>query len=410
MINAITLSPGIGEHVYDTQIVYNAANQPINAHIAKNKSDALFSLDKMKTYFPNVTKVNLMVGWFGDTLDSGKIKIAPKVEHKRIYARDVWSVDNYKRESALQVSLDEKNRINWGGTPSDKSIINFVKELDTRGFEVMLSPIIYIDAPNKPWRGDIKASEGNDRDNFFSQYSTFIKHYASLNYQGVAIKDHIKAFSVGSDLKGLTASPEVVEKLIDLAKSVKDMLGNNIKITYSANWSEYHHDDLGNRAIDELWASPYIDMVGINAHFPITSENAENIDKLKSAWESGEHYDYYLADDVEMPLSPEWAVKNIEYWYKNEHYDANGDKTSWSANMKPIIFTEYGYSPVGRLAATQAKAIIATELFWREKSAELDNQGLGEVRYLHAWDLRPVYSELIEEVKELCASESSKPI
>ena len=36
-----------------------------------------------------------------------------------------------------------------------------------------------------------------------------------------------------------------VEKLVELAKQVKGILGKDVKISYGADWSQYHHTDGG---------------------------------------------------------------------------------------------------------------------------------------------------------------------
>ena len=73
-------------------------------------------------------------------------------------------------------------------------------------------------------------------------------------------------------------------------------MGKNVKISYGADWSEFHHTDGGWYNLDKLWASEYIDFVGIDVYFPLTNNNKTTYDlqEVIDAWEAGEGYDYYL--------------------------------------------------------------------------------------------------------------------
>ncbi|WP_419235592.1 baseplate megatron protein TIM-barrel domain-containing protein [Rickettsia endosymbiont of Nabis limbatus] len=62
-----------------------------------------------------------------------------------------------------------------------------------------------------------------------------------------------------------------VNELYNLARLVKEIVGNNVQVTYAADWSEYHHTSGGWYNLDPLFASSYIDFVGIDAYFPLTS-------------------------------------------------------------------------------------------------------------------------------------------
>ena len=44
-----------------------------------------------------------------------------------------------------------------------------------------------------------------------------------------------------------------------------------MKVTYAADWSEYHHTAGGWYNLDPLWASSNIDVIGIDAYFPLTN-------------------------------------------------------------------------------------------------------------------------------------------
>ena len=102
-------------------------------------------------------------------------------------------------------------------------------------------------------------------------YNNFVKHYANL------LKDDIDAIIIGSEMKGLTGIYDksrddypAVDEFCNLADEIRNIVGNDVKITYAADWSEYHHDQLGDYNLDKLWANKNIDFIGIDAYFPLS--------------------------------------------------------------------------------------------------------------------------------------------
>lgn len=182
-------------------------------------------------------------------------------------------------------------------------------------------------------------------------YNRYIMHYAEL------LQGKVDAFIIGSELKGLTkvsASPGVypaVNALISLAGQVKALLGGGVTVTYAADWSEYHHTDGGWYNLDPLWASANIDVVGIDAYFPLSdaAESIYDIEQIKTGWTQGEGYDWYYADEartVKLPLSSPYAWKNIGWFWSNQHRNPDNALTAWVPQMKKIWFTEYGFPSV----------------------------------------------------------------
>nr|WP_084686965.1 glycoside hydrolase TIM-barrel-like domain-containing protein [Rickettsia tamurae] len=115
------------------------------------------------------------------------------------------------------------------------------------------------------------------------------------------------------------------------------MVGSNVQVTYAADWSEYHHTSGGWYNLDPLFASPYIDFVGIDAYFPLTSSLSSQITKeeIMKGCRSDEGYDYYLdGNGNKQPLSAAYAWKNIGYWWENHHYNPDGNRTAWEPKMK----------------------------------------------------------------------------
>lgn len=135
--------------------------------------------------------------------------------------------------------------------PTDKSVVELAKLLYDRGIEVTIYPFLFVDVPSKPWLGIINAHSREGVDNFFKGYDKFILHYANLEHGGIKLKTLIKGFLIGSELEALLKLQgaggqfPAVDRMIELASKVRNVLGEGVQISYATNWSEYHHADEG---------------------------------------------------------------------------------------------------------------------------------------------------------------------
>lgn len=443
IISGVNIIPACGEFVYDTDVIskedgviwYDMWHPTgkitrINQNNNEGVSDAVLSIQQLKEKLPNCKWVSPVVVWFGDNLNIEKCKIEPCVEFKLnpIYQTQItypkeWKVAGITRESAKLISRDENDVVRYGGTVNDSSVLNYIKYLKSQNYKVMFYPMIFMDIENKPWRGYL-TGKPEDIENFFTKekgYNQFILHYASL------VKDYCDAFIIGSEFKGLTKvyiekidengivyrEYPAIKCLKNLASQVKTILGNDVKIGYASDWSEYHHTDGGWHNMDDLWSDDNIDFIGIDAYFPLTDKKEISITKqdIMNGWTSGEGYDWIYTDNnrtTKENIEAKYAWKNIEWWWKNYHINPNGEKTSWIPESKKIWFTEYGFASVdgtsnepnrfydpqsidgglprfseGRIDYfTQRKCIQATEDVWF-------NSNMVEQKFLWCWDARP---------------------
>jgi hypothetical protein len=424
LVKSIVMIPGSGEFVYDT-IIQNKiikthndqiiCDEPINSHNYKKIANSLHSLNQLQTTCSNIEWIAPVVCWFGDNLNIEFCSIKPYVEiqDEFTFYSEEWHVANYTRNTAKLVSRDERQNPNYGGTVNDASILRYLQELKTRKLKIMFYSMIFLDIQGKPWRGHLSGDIKVIKDFFCKEdgYNNFILHYAKLT------KDYIDAFVIGSELIGLTKirddnnSFPAVDELIQLAKIVREILPKHVKIIYAADWSEYHHTEGGWYNMDKLFASEYIDVIGIDAYFPITDSNSNYISELeiKNGFDSGENYDYYIdGNGNKCELSPSYALKNLEYWWKNYHYNPDGSKTLWVPKMKKIWFTEFGFPSIDKSTnqpnifydpksrdggvpknsngqtdfAIQRNAIKAFYNYWNKKE-------FIEEMFLWTWDARP---------------------
>ncbi len=429
LVKSVMLIPGSGEFVYDTQaeykitgssagggIVQSGYQVPLNVHTAEGKANVLVALDQLQETFPNLEWVGVVVNWFGTSMDIATCDIWPCVEYQANTQTtpDDWQVAGFTRATGRQIGNDA-GKLRYGGTPDDGSVLRLLTELRARGLKIFFYPQMLMDVAGKPWRGELTGAASNVT-SFFTKtrgYNAFINHYATL------VAGMVDAFAIGTEMRDLTKITSsagvfpAVTQMVSLAASVKATLGISVKVTYAADWSEYHHTDGGWYHLDPLWASSSIDMVGIDAYFPLTDavQTGYDIDALRDGWTSGEGYDWYYTDGARTTmatLGAAYAWKNIAWWWNNTHTNPDANATAWVPQSKPIWFTEYGFPSVDGCAnqpnvfvdstasgsayprfsrgrvdfMAQRAAIAATEAEW-ENSTMVAN------KFLWTWDARP---------------------
>ena len=436
IVQAVALIPGSGEYSLAADAVrydfgdglYQSANQ----HSSSKQSDFSTSLEMLKQELPKCKSTSLIVSWFGNDLRCSECAIAPKVEHNRADSDKMpWTVSGLSRDMAQEVTQKEGEPL-YGGTPTDQSVVQSIQALKENDQEVMFYPFILMDQPADnalinpydpatfqpalPWRGRITldiapnvegTSDQSDSatqqvEAFFGQaaqtdfriendkvfysgpsewsYRRFVLHYAWL----CKLAGGVNAFCIGSELRGLTQirgqgdTFPAVSELIKLARDVRSILGDETKIGYAADWSEYfgyHPQDNSGDVyfhLDPLWADDAIDFVGIDNYMPLsdwrdTRDHLDqywgsiyNLDYLSSNIEGGEGFDWYYASDrdrqdqLRSPISDEyyqepwvWRYKDIRNWWQHEHFERRDgvrldSPTKWVAQSKPIWFTEIG--------------------------------------------------------------------
>lgn len=430
LITGVNIIPGSGEFVYDTtiqkkfQVRYTLDGKMIKHEIGSRVnqnnnlgvSDVVASLGQMQETLPQVKWISPVITWFFNSLVASETDIYPACEFNYYVSEpNNWQVGRWNYLNAREIGKDSKNNPNYGGTIDDGAVIRFLDELKKRGFKICFYPMIFADIKDKPWRGHLTDSPANIKKFFYKDYGyrEFIFHYANL------VKGKIDAFIIGSEFIGLTKVRDnkdnypAIDELIKIADEVRYILGSDVKITYAADWSEYHHTGEGWYNLDKLWAHPNIDMIGIDAYFPLTNKphSVYDIEEIKKGWYSGEGYEYYYLDKnktIKEPLKKQYAWKHIEYFWNNYHYNPDQEVTLWKPRMKPIWFTEYGFPSVDCATNSpniffsddsldsgfphlsrkyvdfkaQRYALLATEEYWQ-------NSEVVEQKFVWTWDARP---------------------
>lgn len=385
-VRGVALIPGTGEYGLATTPVHYAEgpgrNRSANVHSPSGKTDFATSFEQLQQELPQANAVSLVVSWFGGDLRCATCSIRPKVEQKQ---RDgigmPWRAGGISRAQALAVPKIDGASV-YGGTPSDKSVIEAIRAMRTTGKDVMFYPFILMDQvsgnsltdpwtgastqPALPWRGRITLSTapglpgspdrtagaeaevaaffGTAQPSDFAvsgetitysgptewSFRRFILHYAHL----CAAAGGVESFCIGSEMRGLTQirghgdSFPAVQALRTLAADVRSILGADVKISYAADWSEYfgyHTDSNVYFHLDPLWADPNIDFVGIDNYMPV------------SDWRDGEIHADAAFGSIYNPLYLKANIAGGEGhdWY----YDGEGAEVQ---RRLPITDGAYG--------------------------------------------------------------------
>lgn len=331
-IRGVVLIPGSGEFVYSPTPVVRTfgygGTQAENVHTLQGGSDWQVAVDQLETDLPNAKNVSLIVSWFGTDLRAGHCEVRPGVDtaDKNTEPQD-WRAGGVSRANAHLISKHD-GKPAYGGTPSDSSVVDAIRDLKKRGIKVTLTPFLLMDVaennslpnpyggaaqPAYPWRGRITCHPAPGRPGSpdraaaaGAQVAAFTgtaqaSHFAIsgkvVSYSGPAEWSYrrmvlhlahlakaaggVDAFAIGTELRGLTwirnapGSYPFVAALRTLAADVKAVLGGNTKVIYAADWSEYfgHQPQDGSGDVyfhlDPLWASPAIDAIGIDCYWPL---------------------------------------------------------------------------------------------------------------------------------------------
>jgi len=380
LIQSVNLLPGSGEFAYAAEVVEESVRpgetRPLNMNNLSGKADIELALDQLQAQLPNCKNVSLISSWFANSVDIAACEIRPGVERNFRNIRNAnWQVGDVDRAAAYVVSSDAEERPNFGGTPSDDSLIQAIQSIKSRGMSVTLYPFILVDAAGFPWRGRMTGEAADVGPFFDAEYGfrNFILSHADL----VRRAGGVDRFVIGSEMIGLTTIRDTqnhfpaVTELARLAGDVKAILGAQTGLTYAADWSEYFgfHPQDGSGDVffhlDELWSHPAISAVGIDAYFPLSDwrggdhldgqdyDTLYDLNYLTQNIEGGEGYDWFYASSsdrdaqIRTPIS-EWVYRNkdIRNWWGNTHRNRIGgveqNPTSWQPQSKPFWLTELG--------------------------------------------------------------------
>ncbi len=426
-LEGVCLIPGAGEFVLATEAVMRrdglTRTTAENLHAADGPADLMVSLDQLQTQCPNLKRVSLVVGWFGDDLRAGHCTIRPGVERADKTTEPLtWSVAGLARGSAHLISQAPAGGPAYGGTPSDESVRQAVAALKARGLEVTLYPFVLMDVPAGnglpdpyggaeqaayPWRGRVTGEDGAGAAGqvaaLFGTADGWGLRRMALHYAALAAETGADGLLIGSEMRSVTTTRDAdggfpaVAAFRALAAECRAVVGPDVAISYAADWSEYAGVRDGGEVLfhlDPLWADAAIDYVGIDWYPPLGDwragdggvdsavvTGADDPAGLAARVAGGEGFDWFYASDADRAVQArtpiedtahgeDWVfrVKDLKGWWSHAHHDRPAGvrvetPTDWVAGMKPVRLTEFGCAAVDRGGN-------APNLFQDPKSAE----------------------------------------
>ncbi len=169
-----------------------------------------------------------------------------------------WQTEKNNPEIRWQVKNDGKW---WGETAN--GIKATLDSSARHGIMNMLKPHLWV---RGSYPGEIHMLNEADWEKWFSNYQSFILDYARL-----AEEYQIPMLCIGTELELTTDREEEWRKIISEIRKVYSG-----KLIYAANFTEY----------DKVTFWDELDYIGIQAYFPLSTEENPNLEELKSGWTS----------------------------------------------------------------------------------------------------------------------------
>lgn len=411
-LEGVCLIPGAGEFVVATDVVMR--REGLTRTTAENqngedgRADLNVSLDQLQAQCPNLKRVSLVVGWFGDDLRAGHCTIRPGVESRDKATEPlIWSVAGQERAEAHLISRAPSGPSGhlphrgggegpaYGGTPSDESVRQAVAALKARGLEVTLYPFVLMDVPvgnglpdpyggteqaAYPWRGRVKGEDGAgaaaEVAALFGAADGWGLRRLVLHYATLAVETGADGLLIGSEMRGLTTTRDAaggfpaVAQFRTLAAECRAVVGPDVSISYAADWSEYAGVRDGSEAafhLDPLWADAAIDYVGIDWYPPLgdwragdggmdaaTFAGPDDPAYLAAQVAGGDGFDWFYASDADRAAQTRTAIADTargEDWVfrvkdlKGWWSNAHHDRPGGARSATPTAWTP-GMKPI----------------------------------------------------------------
>lgn len=199
----------------------------------------------------------------------------------------------FQRPGDPYIAFREEESYWWGEGPA--GVLETVERAKSNRFKTLLKPQVYVPTS---WTGSVCFGNEADWHLWEESYERYLLFYANM-----AEKEGVDILCIGTEYK--LAVRERSAFWIDLIRKIRAVFSG--KITYAANWDAAYDNP--------LWE--YVDLIGINAYFPLDTSQTPTVRELVASWRETE--------ERIQRLSLKW--------------------------QKPVLFTEFGYLSVDHCAA-----------------------------------------------------------
>jgi hypothetical protein len=166
----------------------------------------------------------------------------------------VWSIRSTGVSLEFEAPFEENRR----------NIVQAIHMAHARGLKVLLVPHLWVESPvnGETWRALIDPGTDEGWAEWAESYRGFL-----LTWAQVAAETSTEMLSVGVELRSWVTTPRVTSFLPIIADVRKVYPG---LLTYSANWDD----------VDDTMILQDIDLIGINAFYPLADEEGAPLSKL----------------------------------------------------------------------------------------------------------------------------------
>jgi hypothetical protein len=178
------------------------------------------------------------------------------------------------------------------------SIAHAIDTIHSLGMKVLLKPMLDVSDAAGTWRAYIDPS---DKDQWFTNYTNFLGSFADM-----AQSKGVELLSIGCEMNTLEQSVNNT-RWSNLITNMRSRYTG--KLTYAANWGAIGTNVGGYQNVP--WWNQ-LDYIGIDAYFPIATQNNTTLAGLTTAWQN--------------------QANSIESW-----------RASQELTNKQVLFTEVGY-------------------------------------------------------------------
>lgn len=207
---------------------------------------------------PDTSQEGLVAPLWDDTAYGEEAYRQVLAEVAEIGAEWVTIVPTWYQDSATSSEIYPEES---GRTATDESLVTAIREARALGLEVMLKP--HVDIVDGGSRLEIVPEDAAE---WFERYREMILHYAAI-----AATEDVGQFVVGTELAGTIEAEDQWRHLVEEVRAVYPG-----PLTYAAN-----HDSYG---MVPFW--DVLDVVGIDAYFPLAEEPTDDVAQLTESWEN----------------------------------------------------------------------------------------------------------------------------
>lgn len=204
-------------------------------------------------------------------------------------------------------------------TPEDDALKNVIDLAHSKGMKVLLK-VNVDDVNGVVWRGNFNPT---DRNAWFSNYRTIMTQYARL-----ASEKNVEMFSVGCEFKSLSTIT-YYSNWTNIINGIRDIFSE--KLIYSANWDEYENVP--------FWGE--LDYIGIDAYFPLDTNNNATADDVKNDWYNSQVSGGYGGRNWVSEISNFCFLNGKDVFFTEIGYSSadGAAEEPWEWNLTPINLT-----------------------------------------------------------------------